>query len=152
MPLVNGHRYYPTTAILLSEVIKLAVSLSMALYTISYKHSSSTTTAAALFGKPFAVASSPLMPGRWSFPQSSSQARARLQYVAAGHVNAYVFQAAFQLKLLAAAAFSFLLLGRTLNGRKLSALALIAGSVFLVVARMPQAPVALTLAQLRGGG
>ena len=52
MPLVDGHRYYASTAVVLNEVVKLAVSLTMSLYNIANDPKTpDTSTAAALFGE-----------------------------------------------------------------------------------------------------
>lgn len=49
MPLVGGHRYLPSTAVFLCEVLKLTICTTLALYDMSRTMSPS-TPATSLFG------------------------------------------------------------------------------------------------------
>ncbi|KAF2651304.1 nucleotide-sugar transporter [Lophiostoma macrostomum CBS 122681] len=126
MPPVNGQRYHASTSVFLNEVIKLGISLSMALYDMS-KSLPPNTPATSLFRN---VTSSIFSNESWKLavPAVLYTIQNTLQYVAVSNLDAATFQVTYQLKILTTALFSVLLLGRTLSGRKwLSLLVLIIG-------------------------
>lgn len=132
MPLVKGERYFPSTAVFLNEVIKLAICLSMALYEIaSNPKTPDTSTAAALFGE---LGRAVFTGDSWKLavPAVLYTLMNSLQYVAIGNLDAATFQVTNQLKILSTAVFSVLLLRRALDGRQWSSLLLLMLGVAIV--------------------
>jgi UDP-sugar transporter A1/2/3 len=96
MPLVDGHRYFTSTAVFLNEVIKFALSLSIALYDISRTLPPS-TPATVLFeqlwrsvflGDGYLLA----------IPATLYTLQNSLQYIAVSNLEAVSFQILYQLK------------------------------------------------------
>lgn len=132
MPTVDGHRYYPSTAVFLNEVIKLAICLSMALYEIaSNPRTPDTSTAAGLFGE---LARAVFTGDSWklAIPALLYTLQNSLQYVAISNLDAATFQVTNQLKILSTALFSVALLGRVLGSRQWSSLFLLMLGVAIV--------------------
>ncbi|KAI5362102.1 Putative nucleotide-sugar transporter [Septoria linicola] len=132
MPLVNGERYFPSTAVLLAEVVKFSVFLSIALYeTATSPHSSDTSTITELVNALFRAVFSG---DSWklAIPALLYSLQNTLQYVAAGNLDAATFSVAYQLKVASAAIFGVILLGRSLDGRKWMSLVLLAVGVVIV--------------------
>lgn len=125
MPLVDGLRYLPSTAVLLSEIVKLSISLTMALYDTASRQPNLTATA--LFSKLFWAI---LSRDSWklSIPALLYTLQNSLQYLAISNLDAPTFQITYQTKFLTTAIFSILLLKRSLSFRKwVSLLALTVG-------------------------
>lgn len=130
MPLVNGHRYFTSTAVFLNEVIKLAICLTVALYDISRSlppSSPATTLFSALINAVFTGDSWKL-----AIPASLYTLQNSLQYIAVSNLDAATFQVTYQLKIITTALFSVALLGRSLSLRKWVALVLLMGGVAIV--------------------
>ncbi|KAF2261987.1 nucleotide-sugar transporter, partial [Lojkania enalia] len=130
MPPVGGQRYLASTSVFLNEVIKLAISLTMALYDISMKLPASmpaTTLFANLASAVFTNESSKL-----AIPALLYTVQNTLQYVAVSNLDAATFQVTYQLKILTTALFSVLMLGRTLSSRKWLSLILLVVGVSIV--------------------
>lgn len=152
MPLVNGHRYLPSTAVFLNEITKLTISLTMALYEIAtHPKTPDTSTAAGLFG---ALCKAIFSGDSWklAIPAMLYTLQNSLNYIAISNLDAATFQVTSQLKILTTALFSVVLLGRTLNGRKWLSLVLLALGVAVI--HVPtggaHSPV-LSIKDLRGG-
>lgn len=129
MPPVKGHRFCPSTAILLGEIIKLAVCLTMALYDLSGKQQN--TSVPALFTNLVqAVVSTEA--GKMAFPAVLYILQNTLQYIAAANVDVFTFQTTYQLKILTTAVLSAVLLGRPLSTRKWFSLLLLTCGVAMV--------------------
>jgi UDP-sugar transporter A1/2/3 len=96
MPLLDGHRYLPSTAVFLNEVIKLAVSLSIALYDISQTLPPS-TPATVLFEQLY---TSVFLGDGWklAIPAVLYTFQNSLQYLAVSNLDAVHFQILYQLK------------------------------------------------------
>lgn len=96
MPLVGEHRYFTSTAVFLNEVIKLALSLTIALYDISQTLPPS-TPATALFGQLY---NSVFSGDGWklAIPASLYTLQNSLQYIAVSNLDAVHFQILYQLK------------------------------------------------------
>lgn len=128
MPPVNGQRYLASTAVFLNEVIKLAISLTMALYEIvTNPQASQATTMMGIFEE---LASAVFTGDSWklAIPAMLYTMQNSLQYIAAGNLDAATFQVTSQLKILTTALFSVVLLGKVLDTRKwLSLVLLMAG-------------------------
>ncbi len=130
MPLVNGHRYHTSTAVLLNEVMKLAICLTLSLYDISRELPPSTTASvlfSALYQEVFTADCWKL-----AIPATLYTLQNTLQYVAVSNLSAATFQVTYQLKILTTALFSVSILGRTLSGRKWLALVLLTVGVAIV--------------------
>ncbi|KFY86406.1 hypothetical protein V500_07659 [Pseudogymnoascus sp. VKM F-4518 (FW-2643)] len=117
MPVVGGHRYFTSTAVLLNEVLKLSVSLTIALYDISRTMPPS-TPATALFEQLY---NSVFSGDGWklAIPATLYTLQNSLQYIA----------------ILTTALFSVTMLRRTLSGRKWTALVLL--TVGVVIVQLP---------------
>jgi UDP-sugar transporter A1/2/3 len=96
MPLVDGHRYLASTAVFLNEVIKLAVSLTIALYDVSQTLPPS-TPATVLFEQLYNAVFSG---DGWklAIPATLYTLQNSLQYVAVSNLDAVHFQILYQLK------------------------------------------------------
>jgi UDP-galactose transporter len=152
MPLVNGHRYYASTAVFLNEVVKLTVSLTMALYNIATDPKTpDTSTAAALFGE---LARAAFTGDSWklAIPAMLFTLQNSLHYIAISNLDAATFQVTDQLKVLFTAIFSVILLGRTLNGKKwLSLVLLMLGVAIVQIPTGPTQSSVLSIKDLKGG-
>ena len=130
MPLVGGHRYLTSTAVFITEVIKLTLCLTVALYDIS-RTLPPTMPVTSLFG---ALITAVFTGDSWklAIPASLYTLQNSLQYVAISNLDAATFQVTYQLKILTTALFSVALLGRTLSARKWIALLLLTLGVAIV--------------------
>ncbi|KFY02802.1 hypothetical protein O988_01891 [Pseudogymnoascus sp. VKM F-3808] len=130
---VGGHRYFTSTAVLLNEVLKLSVSLTIALYDISRTMPPS-TPATALFEQLY---NSVFSGDGWklAIPASLYTLQNSLQYIAVSNLDAVHFQILYQLKILTTALFSVTMLRRTLSRRKWTALVLL--TVGVVIVQLP---------------
>lgn len=130
MPPVGGQRYFTSTAVFLNEVIKLSISLTMALYDISSNLPPS-SPATTLFSN---LSSAVFTGDSWklAIPAMLYTLQNSLQYLAVSNLEAATFQVTYQLKILTTALFSVIMLGRTLTARKWLALILLAVGVAIV--------------------
>jgi UDP-galactose transporter len=129
MPPINGQRYHASTAVFLSEVLKLAISLTLALYeTMTSPQASETTTIMGILEE---LAGAVFTWDSWktAIPAMLYTMQNSLQYIAAGNLDAATFQVTSQLKILTTAVFSVFLLGRVLDTRKWLSLALLMAGV-----------------------
>lgn len=130
MPLTTPHRYFTSTAVFLNEVLKLSISLTMALYDISSTLPSS-SPATTLFR---ALSSAVFAGDSWkmAIPAMLYTLQNTLQYVAVSNLDAATFQVTYQMKILTTALFSVSLLGRSLTLRKWVSLVLLMAGVAIV--------------------
>jgi len=132
MPPINGQRYHASTAVFLNEVLKLAISLTLALYEImTSPQASQTTTIMTIFEE---LGSAVFSGDSWkmAIPAVLYTMQNSLQYIAAGNLDAATFQVTSQLKILTTAVFSVVLLGRVLDTRKWLSLVLLMAGVAVV--------------------
>lgn len=96
MPLAGGHRYLTSTAVFLNEVIKLAVSLGIALYDVS-RSLPPATPATVLFEQLYNAV---FAGDGWklALPAVLYTLQNSLQYVAVSNLDAVHFQVLYQLK------------------------------------------------------
>lgn len=96
MPPTGDHRYFTSTAVFLNEIIKLAVSLSLAIYDTS-KTLAPTTPATVLFEQ---IYNSVFAGDGWKLAITAAfyTLQNMLQYVAVGNLDAVHFQVLYQLK------------------------------------------------------
>ncbi|KAI5459390.1 nucleotide-sugar transporter-domain-containing protein [Mariannaea sp. PMI_226] len=132
MPPTGDHRYFTSTAVFLNEVIKLAVSLSLAIYETS-KTLAPTTPATVLFEQ---IYNSVFAGDGWKLALIAAfyTLQNLLQYVAIGNLDAVHFQILYQLKILITALFSVILLRRHLGPRRWLALVILTAGVCIVSA------------------
>ena len=126
MPLVHGQRYLPSTAVLLNEIIKLTVCLTVSLYEVS-KTVPASMPATSLF---HALSAAIFSGDSWklAIPASLYTLANSLQYIGLSNLEAANYQVTSQFKLIVTAIFGIVLLRRTLSVRSsLSLLLLIVG-------------------------
>ncbi|KAG6112540.1 hypothetical protein E4U13_004259 [Claviceps humidiphila] len=113
MPPDGDHRYFTSTAVFLNEVIKLAVSLTVAMYETSTTLAPS-TPATVLFEQ---IYNGIFSSDGWYLagPAVLYTLQNLLQYAAVGNLDPVHFQVLYQVKILATAVFSVLLLRRQLG-------------------------------------
>jgi UDP-galactose transporter len=151
MPPVNGQRYHASTAVFLNEVIKLAISLTLALYEIvTNPLASQSATMMDIFEE---LAGAVFAGDSWkmAIPAVLYTLQNSVQYIAAGNLDAATFQVTSQLKILTTAVFSVMLLGRVLDMRRWLSLVLL--MVGVAVASYPVgfgSETVLTLNDLKG--
>jgi UDP-galactose transporter len=130
MPLVNGHRYFTSTAVLMNEVIKLAIAAVIAARDTSFTlgpGASSATVLKALSKQVFSSDSWKL-----AIPAALYTFQNTLQYIAVSNLDAATFQVTYQLKILTTAMFSVTMLKRSLSVKKWVSLVLLMAGVGIV--------------------
>jgi UDP-sugar transporter A1/2/3 len=123
MPLVDGHRYFASTAVLLNEVLKLIVSTVIAYRDTAANMggaASADTVARTLYKEIFSGDSWKL-----AIPAALYTFQNTLQYMAVSNLDAATFQVMYQLKILATAVFTVTLLKRNLSAKKWVSLVLL---------------------------
>ncbi|KAK4187754.1 putative nucleotide-sugar transporter [Podospora australis] len=112
----GDHRYFASTAVLLNEVLKLAISLTFAFYEVS-RNLAPQTPATVLLEQVWHTVFSG---DGWklAIPAVLYTLENTLQYVALGNLDPVHFQVLYQLKIITTALFMVLLLGRTLGFRR----------------------------------
>jgi len=126
---VPGHRYLPSTAVLLVEVLKLVVSLSVALYQLPEYRASGPSSK--LF---MSLYSSIFSSDSWKLviPAALYTLQNSLVYIAIGNLSAASFQVTYQLKILTTVLFSIILLGKRISSKQWLALVLLTIGVAIV--------------------
>ncbi|PNY19950.1 UDP-N-acetylglucosamine transporter [Tolypocladium capitatum] len=116
MPPSGDHRYFTSTAVFLSEVIKLAVALTLAIYETS-KTLAPSTPATTLFEQ---IYNAVFAGDGWKLvlPAVFYTLQNLLQYTALGELDPVHFQVLYQVKILMTAIFSVLLLRRQLGPKR----------------------------------
>ncbi|KAL8907009.1 MAG: hypothetical protein Q9171_006033 [Xanthocarpia ochracea] len=130
MPLVGGHRYLPSTAVFLCEVLKLTVCTTLALYDMSRIISPSTPATSLLSGLVAAVFTGDSW--KLAIPASLYVLQNTLQYFAISNLDTATFQVTYQFKILPTALFSIILLRRRITPRQWFALLLLMVGVAVV--------------------
>lgn len=128
-PVDSGTRYLPSTAVLLVEMIKLAVSLSIATFeTAKANPTSSPRDLVVLLRNSFFSSDG------WKLiiPAALYTLQNFLIYVAISNLDAVTFQVTYQLKILTTVLFSVWLLGKTVSSRQWLALVLLTIGVAMV--------------------
>ncbi|KOS22195.1 UDP-galactose transporter [Escovopsis weberi] len=130
------HRYLPTTAVFLSELIKLAFSFTLVLYEAS-KTLAPSTPATVLFEQ---IWNAVFAGDGWRLivPAALYTLQNILQYVAVGNLDAVQFQVLYQLKILTTAGFGIFLLNRPLNLTRWLSLILLTIGVCIVSLPCPR--------------
>ena len=135
MPVPDGHRYLPSSAVFLVELLKLAICLTLSLYEVSLAAPRS-TPATSLFGM---LAAATFTGDSWqmAIPAFLYTLANSLQYIGITNLDAATFQVTYQLKIIVTAVFSVLILKRSLSGRQWVSLLLLMVGVAIV--SLPQA-------------
>lgn len=130
MPPNGDHRYFTSTAVFLTEVIKLAISLTFAIYEVSRSLAPS-TPATVLFEQ---IYNSVFSWDGWklAIPATLYTLQNTLQYVAVGNLDPVHFQILYQLKILTTALFTVTMLGRSLSPKKWISLVILTIGVSVV--------------------
>ncbi|KAA8649739.1 putative UDP-galactose transporter [Aspergillus tanneri] len=130
MPPSNGKLYIASTAVFFNEVIKLAISLTIALYEVS-KTAPPTVPATSLF---FALTAAVFSGDSWklAIPAGLYTIANTLQYIALSNLPAATFQVTYQMKLVVTTVFSLILFRKTVPLRKWGLLLLLLVGVCLV--------------------
>ncbi|KAL2260084.1 hypothetical protein VTK26DRAFT_6023 [Humicola hyalothermophila] len=122
----GGQRYFASTAVLLNEILKLAISLTFSLHEAS-RSLAPQTPVTVLFEQ---IYNTVFSGDSWklAIPAVLYTLENTLQYVALSNLDAVHFQLLYQLKIITTAVFMVLLLGRSLGVRRwLSLVALTLG-------------------------
>ncbi|KAM5475313.1 UDP-galactose transporter Gms1 [Microsporum audouinii] len=138
MPVVGGHRYTPSTAVFLNEVIKLAIALTAALYELSSTAHTSTTATSL-----FITLSSKIFSGdswKLAIPAIFYTISNSLQYVAMSNLEAARFQVTYQLKIIIGAVFAVAVLRKSLAPGKWAALFLLLAGVVIMHIQLSSDP------------
>ena len=134
MPPPDGHRYLPSTAVFLVELLKLAVCFTIAFYEVSLSVPSSTTLTSLLgiFGNAVFSGDS----WKMAIPACLYTLANSLQYVGISNLDAATFHVVYQFKIFVTAILSVTMLRRSLSGRQWLSLVLLMVGVAIV--SMPQ--------------
>ncbi|KAH0601888.1 hypothetical protein MHUMG1_00767 [Metarhizium humberi] len=130
MPPEGDHRYFTSTAVFLNEVIKLAISLTLALYETS-KTLAPSTPATVLFEQ---IYNGVFSNDGWmlAVPAALYTFQNLLQYVAVENLDPVHFQVLYQVKILTTAIFSVFLLRRQLGFKGWASLVILTLGVCVV--------------------
>ncbi|KAI0133698.1 UDP-galactose transporter [Xylariales sp. AK1849] len=126
----GDHRYFTSTAVFLTEVIKLAISLTFAIYEVS-RNLAPSTPATVLFEQ---IYNSVFSGDGWklAIPAALYTLQNTLQYVAIENLDPIHFQILFQLKILTTALFTVTMLGRSLSPKRWVSLLILTLGVSIV--------------------
>lgn len=136
MPTPDGHRYLPSTAVFLVEVLKLVVCLTISLYEVSVTIPRSMPVTALVNAMGNAIFSGDSW--KMAIPASLYTLANSLQYVGISNLDAATFHVTYQLKILVTAVLSVVLLRRSITGRQWLSLILLMLGVAIV--SLPQGP------------
>ncbi|TWU74946.1 hypothetical protein ED733_005257 [Metarhizium rileyi] len=130
MPPEGDHRYFTSTAVFINEVIKLAISLTLALYETS-KTLAPSTPATVLFEQ---IYNGVFSSDGWmlAVPAALYTFQNLLQYVAVENLDPVHFQVLYQVKILTTAVFSVFLLRRQLGFKGWASLVILTIGVCIV--------------------
>ncbi|KAI1362287.1 nucleotide-sugar transporter-domain-containing protein [Xylaria arbuscula] len=130
MPPSGDHRYFPSTAVFLTELFKLSISLTFAIYEVSRTLAPS-TPATVLFQQ---IYNAVFRGDGWklAIPAMLYTLQNTLQYKAVENLDPVHYQVILQLKILTTAIFTVLILGRSLSFRKWVSLVILTAGVSIV--------------------
>ncbi|KAL7621827.1 UDP-galactose transporter Gms1 [Parahypoxylon ruwenzoriense] len=130
MPPSGDHRYFTSTAVFLTEVIKLAISSTFAIYELS-RNLAPSTPATVIFEQ---IYRSVFSGDSWklAIPATLYTLQNILQYVAVGNLDPVHFQILYQLKILTTAIFTVAMLGRSLSAKRWVSLIILTIGVSIV--------------------
>lgn len=128
--MVDGKRYFTSTAVLLNEVLKLIISSYVAFRDTAHNlgpHASVATTSRALYNEVFSSDSWKL-----AIPAILYTFQNSLQYIAVSNLDAATFQVTYQLKILTTAMFTVTMLKRSISTKKWVSLVILMAGVGVV--------------------
>lgn len=130
MPTPDGHRYLPSTAVFLVELLRFAVCLTIALYEVSQTIPRS-MPATAMFD---ALGNAIFAGDSWkiALPAGLYTIANSLQYVAISNLDAATFHVTYQFKIIVTAVLSVYMLKRSINARQWLSLVLLMIGVGIV--------------------
>lgn len=141
MPTPDGHRYLPSTAVFLVELLRLVVCVTIALYEISQSWPR-TMPLTSMFG----VLGHAVFAGdSWkiALPAGLYTLANSLQYVAISNLDAATFHVTYQFKIIVTAVLSVFMLNRSINARQwLSLVLLMIGVAIVSLPQDDQQPLA----------
>lgn len=141
MPTPDGHRYLPSTAVFLVELLRLVVCVTIAIYEISQSWPR-TLPLTSLFG----VLGNAIFAGdSWkiALPAGLYTLANSLQYVAISNLDAATFHVTYQFKIIVTAVLSVFMLNRSINVRQwLSLVLLMVGVAIVSLPQDEQPPLA----------
>lgn len=141
MPIPDGHRYLPSTAVFLVELLRLVVCVTIALYEISQSWPR-TMPLTSMFG----VLGNAVFAGdSWkiALPAGLYTLANSLQYVAISNLDAATFHVTYQFKIIVTAVLSVFMLNRSINVRQwLSLILLMVGVAVVSLPQDDQQPLA----------
>jgi drug/metabolite transporter (DMT)-like permease len=135
MPVPDGHRYLPSSAVFLVELLKLAICLTLSLYEVSLAVPRSTPATSL-----FSILGAAIFAGdswQMAIPAFLYTLANSLQYIGITNLDAATFQVTYQFKIIVTAVFSVSILKRSLNARQWVSLLLLMVGVAIV--SLPQA-------------
>ncbi|KKA28488.1 hypothetical protein TD95_003219 [Thielaviopsis punctulata] len=126
----GDHKYFPSTAVFLNEVIKLAISLTFSLWEVSRTLAPS-TPATTIFEQ---IYRSVFSGDCWklAIPALLYTLQNTLQYVALSNLDPVHYQVLYELKILTTAVFSVVLLGKSIAFKRWLALITLTAGVSIV--------------------
>ncbi|KAI0400253.1 UDP-galactose transporter [Xylaria palmicola] len=130
MPPSGDHRYFTSTAVFLTELVKLAISLTFAIYEVSRTLAPS-TPATVLFQQ---IYNAVFKGDGWklAIPATLYTLQNTLQYIAIENLDPVHYQVILQLKILTTAIFTVTILGRSLSYKKWISLFILTAGVSIV--------------------
>ena len=130
MPTPDGHRYLPSTAVFLVELLRLAVCFTIALYEMSQSMPRSMSISSLFDSLAGAIFSG----DSWkiAMPAGLYTLANSLQYVAISNLDAATFHVTYQFKIIVTAVLSVYMLKRSLSGRQWLSLVLLMVGVAIV--------------------
>ncbi|KAI1185018.1 UDP-galactose transporter [Nemania serpens] len=130
MPPSGDHRYFTSTAVFLAELVKLAISMTFAIYEVSRTLAPS-TPATVLFQQ---IYNSVFRGDGWklAIPATLYTLQNTLHYVAVENLDPVHYQVILQLKILTTAIFTVTILGRSLSYKKWVSLVILTAGVSTV--------------------
>ena len=131
----TAHRYHPSEAVVMSEVVKLIISLALAAMAQEPRPMAGRGLLARVADRYVGAARDAYAePGSYVLlvPAALYAVQNNLQYVAASNLEPAVFQVLYQMKVLTTAFFSVVLLKRELKPAQWSAIALLAAGLATV--------------------
>ncbi|KAL4912541.1 nucleotide-sugar transporter-domain-containing protein [Aspergillus aurantiobrunneus] len=130
MPPTGGKRYLTSTAVFFNEVVKLGISLTLALYEVSKSAPPSVPATSLLSTLAAAVFSGDSW--KLAIPAALYTLANSLQYIALSNLQAATFQTSYQLKIVVSSIFGLILLKRSIPVRKWGLVLLLLVGVALV--------------------
>lgn len=130
MPTPDGHRYLPSTAVFLVELLKLTICLTISLYEVAGSLPRSTSAVSLLGALGHAIFAGDSW--KMALPAGLYTLANSLQYVGISNLDAATFHVTYQFKIIVTAVLSVVILGRSLTGRQWLSLVLLMIGVAIV--------------------